>query len=153
MIGFLRQNAWITYRKIDRQSCWFSVTWKLLIHQLNALGPQHDVNYWIGVWDQQVIQARVAASFGDVQLTQDQEKILKLILEHHPCTKYLQNEELGDGESLASTIPLLEDEESEVELILELQWSDEEYAASGSSLDKYFFSCSSIICWVINLQV
>lgn len=80
MVIFHQQNAWLTYRKIDRSSNWFSVTWKFLVAELNALGTQHDQDYWIAVWDHQVALARIVLGFGD-ELNQNQLKILKLISE------------------------------------------------------------------------
>lgn len=123
MIEFHRRNAWLTYRKIDRRSYWFSYTWKLLTNDLNNLGPQHDEIYWMQVWDQLVVDARIASSFGD-DLTENQAAILQLIFEHHPCPLNLQDEELMDGESLASTIPL-EDQDFELNLVLELSFEEE----------------------------
>lgn len=64
-------------------------------------------------------QARVASAFG-YELDEIQLNILKLIFEHHPCPVYLKDENLVDAQSLASTIPLLEDAENlKFELVLD----------------------------------
>lgn len=123
MIEFHQRNAWLTYPKIDRRSHWFSYTWKLLAKDLNASGPQHDEFYWMEVWNHQVINAKIASSFGD-DLTENQMAILQLIFGHHPCPLYLQDENLMDADSLASTIPIA-DFDLELNLVLELSSEEE----------------------------
>lgn len=121
MITFHQQNPWLTYRKINRESHWFSATWRLLVHELNALGPQHAQAFRMQVWHRQIIEARTASAFG-LTLNHNQSKILNLIFEHHPCPEYLKDEHSTDdrSDSLASTIPQLEEpEDLELELVLD----------------------------------
>lgn len=118
MVAFHQQNPWLIHRKINRRSNWFCITWRLLVHDLNSLGPQNNQDYWIRVWENQIIQAKVTAAFGR-ELNETQVFILNLIFKHHQMPEYLKDESLMDGNSLASTIPLLEDEDLEMELVLE----------------------------------
>lgn len=108
MVVFHQQNPWLTYRKINRRSHWFSNTWKLLTHELNGLGPQHHQLYWMQFWIHQVTRAKITASL-DQELDENQKKILDLIFGHHPCPGYLKDDSLMDDQSLASTIAFNED--------------------------------------------